>query len=549
MGIHNLIKYIKTNKQIALLQCESGNNIYISNIVYFDTTYKLIEIYNKFMSLNMNSGVNYEEKAQELLKFVENELSSMFSKLSSFNRLIYAFVDYKFMNNLNERTVLFKDFLNLRIENNEKINSIPMIKRKYLKLLDNLKNDDSDDEVVMYLFKKVRCMFELKSIYAVSNRLDVEKYISIPYLIKKERENLNEVEKVEKTDDEIENLNSPNDDKIKIEVETNEGIETNNDENVNDDLNENVNDSSNELSDNDKICAKLRVLMLLLNEGKFRYFILRGAKYFVKKHRGNGMYSFFNKEELKPMYRDNKGKFNADKLILNLAKRGDDEKINEYVNYIPFTLIIYLFPLIIKNMNLSNVKFLGCEIESDFAISKHVHTYSKHAFPTIYSSDTDMLVNMCDVDCVVKLTMKSNNVLRNEGKIKSSTYFINPVMFWNEIFGCELKPKIIKTLCVLMGTDYNPYHPDSPIHIKSFDEVLNWLEIKDFSEIDEDLLFAKIFVVMKSNVDNFYCKQTAIALNIYLNDLETEIHYITEDNDKNKLNMERFLKYSKRSVF
>lgn len=547
MGIHNLIKYIKTNKQIALLQCESGNNIYISNIVYFDTTYKLIEIYNKFMSLNMNSGVNYEEKAQELLKFVENELSSMFSKLSSFNRLIYAFVDYKFMNNLNERTVLFKDFLNLRIENNEKINSIPMIKRKYLKLLDNLKNDDSDDEAVMYLFKKVRCMFELKSIYAVSNRLDVEKYISIPHLTKKERENLNEIENLNSPN--IENLSSPNVETNNEDV--NDGSNDDNNENeINVEINdENVNVNSNELSDNDKICAKLRVLTLLLNEGKFRYFILRGAKYFVKKHRGNGMYSFFNKEELKPMYRDNKGKFNADKLILNLAKRGDDEKINEYVNYIPFTLIIYLFPLIIKNMNLSNVKFLGCEIESDFAISKHVHAYSKHAFPTIYSSDTDMLVNMCDVDCVVKLTMKSGNVLRNEGKIKSSTYFINPVMFWNEIFGCELKPKIIKTLCVLMGTDYNPYHPDSPIHIKSFDEVLNWLEIKDFSEIDEDLLFTKIFVVMKSNSDNFYCKQTAFALNIYLNDLETEIHYITEDDDKNKLNMERFLKYSKRSVF
>lgn len=534
MGIHNLIKYIKTNKRVALLQCESGNNIYISNIVYFDTTYKLIEIYNKFMSLNINSNVNYEEKAQELLKFVENELSSMFSRLSSFNRLIYAFVDYKFMNNLNERTVLFKDFLNLRIESNEKINSIPMIKRKYLKLLDNLKNDDSDDEVVMYLFKKVRCMFELKSIYAVSNKLDVEKYISIPYLIKKERENLNEMEKMEvETNEKIndESLNSSNDESV---------------ENLNEI--ENSNDVEN-MSESDKICARLRVLALLLNEGRFRYLILRGAKYFVKKHRGSGMYSFFNKEELKPMYRDNKGKFNADKLILNLAKRGDDEKINEYVNYIPFTLIIYLFPLIIKNMNLSNVKFLGCEIESDFAISKHVHTYSKYAFPTIYSSDTDMLVNMCDVDCVVKLTIKSNNVLRNEGKIKSSTYFINPVIFWNEIFGCELKPKIIKTLCVLMGTDYNPYHPDSPIHIKSFDEVLNWLEIKEFSEIDEDLLFAKIFVVMKSNNDNFYCKQTAIALNIYLNDLETEIHYITEGDDKNKLNMERFLKYSKRSVF
>ena len=53
MGIHNLMKYMKSNDQVQLLQYESGDKIYMSNIVYFDITYKLIEIYN------INIGIDF----------------------------------------------------------------------------------------------------------------------------------------------------------------------------------------------------------------------------------------------------------------------------------------------------------------------------------------------------------------------------------------------------------------------------------------------------------------------------------------------------------
>lgn len=559
MGIHNLIKYISASNPINLAQCESGKNIYISNIVYFDITYKLIEIYNKYIGLLKNKDQNnvsntqfkypeslihnpmliesdnesesiqnfqsvnfddipldceftldFQSKVNNLLNYVEKELLNIFCRLKNFNRIIYVFVDYKFMNNLRERNVIFKDFLNMNIEEHERTNSIPMIKRKYLKLLD--KCDEDEYDTMKYLVKKVRCMFELKSIYSVSNKLDIEKYISIPYLIKTEKDK-----------------------------------------------------------------KKISKLTVLLDEGKFRYFILRGGKYLIKKQRGKDLFSFFDPPQntyskTKSCGDENeicvKSLNNIDKLLFDSVTKNGYEKLNEFYNYIPFTIIIYLFPMLVKKINLDNVKFFGCEIESDFAISKHIHTYSKNAFPTIYSSDTDMLCLMCDVDCVVKLSIKNGrrNLKKNkdqrtliedniikffDGKHVSDnlTFFVNPISFWEELFKCKLSPKIIKILCVLMGTDYNPYHPKSPIHIRYFDDILKILNIDKFEDIDEDVLLANIYMIMKNNEDNVYCKQTAIALNMYLNELEGEIHFITESTNISKIDSNRFLRYSKRTVF
>lgn len=509
MGIHNLIKYINTNNTINLAQCESGNNIYISNIVYFDITYKLIEIYNKFMHVSNKVNTDFEFKIEELLSYIEKELLNMFTRLKNFNRIIYVFIDYKFMNNLKERNVVFKDFLNMNIEDHERVNSIPMIKRKYLKLL-NVEDEDEYD-IMKYLIKKVRCMFELKSIYSISNKLNIEKYISIPYLVK---------------------------------IEKNK--------------------------------ERRRKLSMLLDEGKFRYLILRGGKYLTRTQRRKGLFSLFDSEtdfsscndESVSCCNNESTLFNIDKLLFNSISKNGTEKLYEFHNYIPFTVIIYLFPMFVKKINFDNVKFFGCEIESDFALSKHVHTYSRNAFPTIYSSDTDMLCLMCDVDCVVKLSIK-NNKQKNPKKQKQKygtesnyhkffndrnasdnlTFFMNPTTFWQEIFKCKLNARIIKILCVLMGTDYNPYHPKSPIHIRYFHDILKILNIDKFEDIDEDILLAKIYVIMKNNENDIYCKQTAIALNMYLNELEEEIHFITKNTNIDKLDINRFLKYSKRTIF
>ena len=491
MGIHNLIRYIHNSNQLDLSQCVSGDNIYISNIVYFDITYKLIEMYNKFMSLHTDDDFN--NNIQSLIKYIENELLMMFNRLKYMNRIIYVFIDYKFINNLKERNVIFKDFLNIDINPRERFNAIPMIKRKYLKLCNT---DDID--VIIYLIKKVRCMFELKSIYSISNKLNMRKYISIPYL---------------------------------IHVEKN--------------------------------ATTRKCFEILNNEGIFRYSILRGGKYVTRKNRTNGLYkqrmgvnaknndvsechsechseTQSEQQNISPSLNDTHG---YAKCNFNNEQYED--------SIVPFTLLVYIFPNIVKHINykIKNINFFGCEIESDFALSKHVHTYSKYAYPTIYSSDTDMLCLMCDVNCIIKLSINSNMYCKNssDSNNRRTFLFVNPVLFWQGIFGCTLKKRIIIILCVLMGTDYNPYDSKSPIHIKYFSDILSLLHVEKYEDISEEILLSNIYSIIKNNEDNIHCKQTVLALNVYLNDLEDELHYITSDNIK--VNMDLFIKYSKQIIY
>lgn len=482
MGIHNLIRYIHNSNQLDLSQCVSGDNIYISNIVYFDITYKLIEMYNKFMSLHTDNDFN--NNIQSLIKYIENELLMMFNRLKYMNRIIYVFIDYKFINNLKERNVIFKDFLNIDINPRERFNAIPMIKRKYLKLCNT---DDID--VIIYLIKKVRCMFELKSIYSISNKLNMCKYISIPYL---------------------------------IHVEKN--------------------------------ATTRKCFEILNNEGIFRYYILRGGKYVTRKNRTNGLY----KQNLGVNAKNNDVSENQSECQ-NISPALNDTNYDAKCNFnnehyedsiVPFTLLVYIFPNIVKHINdkIKNINFFGCEIESDFALSKHVHNYSKYAYPTIYSSDTDMLCLMCDVNCIIKLSINSNMYCKNSSDNNRRTFlFVNPVLFWQEIFGCTLKKRIIIILCVLMGTDYNPYDSKSPIHIKYFSDILSLLHVEKYEDISEEILLSSIYSTIKNNKDNIHCKQTILALNVYLNDLEDELHYITGDNIK--VNMDLFIKYSKQIIY
>lgn len=486
MGIHNLIKYLKSYDHLQLFQCETGDKIYVSNIVYYDITYKLIEIYNTFMKANKTES--YEKKVEELLRYMEKELSFILSKLSVMNRLVYIFVDYKFMNGLNEGNILFEDFLDYEVEGDEKGGSgnvmkmIPMIKRKFVAELDKLdcggnERDGANEveEKINYLRSKVRCMFELKTIYSMADNLNIEKYVSIPYLIKEEKMKTQSSPYSQQT----QTQSSPY--SQQTQTQSTQQTQTN----------------------------KLRCLTTLLNEGRLRYLILRGAKYQTRKHRSKSLFSFLDKDCE-----------NLDKQIQKCIENGNQDKLTHFLNYIPFTLIIYSFPKIIENLKFDNVKFLGCEVESDYAISKHIHTYSKNAFPTVYSSDTDMLVHMCDVSCVVKLSFKVSET-------KRLSYYINPVMFWKEIFGCDLSKRLIKIICVLKGTDYNPYCSTSPIHIKNFKDVLKWMNVDSFEKVDEDLLLAKIYMIMRKNEGNVYCRQTALALNMYLNNFECDIHFIS----------------------
>jgi hypothetical protein len=82
------------------------------------------------------------------------------------------------------------------------------------------------------------------------------------------------------------------------------------------------------------------------------------------------------------------------------------------------------------------LEILGCNTEADYVIRKHIKTYSptyneknkpNHYSvnkPTIFTIDTDLLVMLADVDCVVNLKMKKIP------KINCSVIPINLKQFW-----------------------------------------------------------------------------------------------------------------------
>ena len=109
--------------------------------------------------------------------------------------------------------------------------------------------------------------------------------------------------------------------------------------------------------------------------------------------------------------------------------------------------------------------------------------------------------------------------------MKTKEYYVNPVNFWKYVFKCKISSRIIKILCVLLGTDYNPYDKTSPIHMKCFTDILPRLNIKSFSDIDEDALLVHIYNIMSQNPTNKHVIATATALNIYLADsIEGKLH-------------------------
>ena len=466
MGIHKLLSYLKSFDDMCFPQYESKQSIYISNVIYFDMMYKLIEIYNQFMKTEEmnNYGLpakeNDEMRINRLFRYVAKELNNIFSKMINYNRAIYAFLDYRFPDCPCQYNVLFRDFIDESVNIKERLNCISMIKREYVELL-------STDNVELFnnISSSVRCMFELNDRNGKLNGYDLMSWISINCLLKRCQ-----------------------------------------DKNI------------------------IERLKYLDNVGRFRYMMLRGAKFSTRHKRSDRMFGFFERDE----WVEN----NVNATLMNVLKKKDLNKLKKYNQHIPFSFLLYSFPLIIPLIKTKGVYYIGCEIESDFAIAKHVRTYSKFSFPTIYTTDSDLLVLLSDIDCVVKMNCSNSK----------KPYLINPVKFWHSIFGCNLSPKIIKILCVLLGTDYNPYSNDSPIHIKNFKNILRFLNIANYSEIDEDVLLTKLYVKMNENKNNIHVKQTAFALNMYLNDVENNLHFINNI-EVGSINVQQFLNLYRSSWF
>jgi hypothetical protein len=184
--------------------------------------------------------------------------------------------------------------------------------------------------------------------------------------------------------------------------------------------------------------------------------------------------------------------------------------------------ILCFIPSILNDINKENTEVFQCTIESDFAIKNHIDIYNKFTYPRIITNDTDLLVLLCDVDCEIEISVK----LQYGNNTTFERYVLNPIKFWFEVFKCHLKPEIIKILCVLVGTDFNLYNKLSPIHLYSFNSILKPLKCNSFSDINVDSLKLYIYKIALQNSDDIHVKETMVALNMYLNNIEGSLQPI-----------------------
>lgn len=436
MGIHKLSKYVTEERKIKFQMLIDGDYVYTSNIIYFDLSYKLVNLYQKYFTVNKQNEVS----SDGLITFIKDELSLLFLKLSTDSDVI-VFADYRYMKDINISYIT----ANINIIRSERMNALPMIKRKHLKTL--LETGE---------IKSVRCLYELKSLYNICDdgEQTLSKYVNLYHVL------------------------------------------------------DQVDDDTFEYSTNKQI-IKNRV-QEAINVGVYRYFTLKGLKINIRKNRLVRSFA--------PYHHDDRVLGNITKTLYNGIVSGRP-KLDKYKQFIPYSIITYNLPKIISEINNPKVSYYGCLVESDFALSHHVHTYSLNSFPTIYSCDTDMFCLLCDVPCAIKM----DYYYFIDGVRYRELYIINPVTFWFDIFGCTLSPIIIRTLCVLLGSDYNPYHSKSPIHIKSFDAILYKLKLTSFQELTVEKLDEYISQIFTAHPNNLYCQQTRMALSLYNQNHETMI--------------------------
>lgn len=412
-GLLNLIKDYRSRRTETedITRVHVGNSVFTSNIVYLDYTSQLIKFYYNHIETVSN--------VDELINKIVAEMITYFRKLLTYNNYIYVFVDYKFDVDMNESKIYFNDFIipigettNEHVHKNyfmqtDTVNSTDSKvllpdEVQHTKLMNHNQIDEPqvkefESEYIMftpminkcYLFNNAdhtadthgehtyadhtvdthaittadihasnTCTLtdvdmhgehtdvnQLTHIQLIDRLLTEDKQIALSRILPKIRCKY-EVESVYNvTDDEHDFIN------ILDELEFAKNL-------------------------GEKYKPYLDILTSCVNHGRYRYLMLRG------------------------------GKRNTMNDRIKKIKRYNGNIIKSF----PFPLVMHKVPDIVKRFNKfapemsKKVSFFGCSNESDFAISKHIHTYNKHSYPTIYTNDTDMVVLLADVDCVINLT-------------------------------------------------------------------------------------------------------------------------------------------------
>ena len=205
------------------------------------------------------------------------------------------------------------------------------------------------------------------------------------------------------------------------------------------------------------------------------YLIHRGLKRFALKHK---RYPHYN--DLKKSY---------------LSNETDDifsDKFKKQIFQIYPQLIVDLIPNLIfkiqegvKN-SFKEIEFLGCEEEADYVIYQHIKKYNyTNRCPTINTNDSDMVLLLHDIDCIIKIKKKHNksrqnfntdkfqnkknenlnspkyDLTNNANSYQKTTHYDNlilrPKEFWKWLIDRDEKIefKNLLMLAVCLGTSYN----------------------------------------------------------------------------------------------
>ena len=424
-GLLNLIKDYRSRRTETedITRVHVGNSVFTSNIVYLDYTSQLIKFYYNHIETVSN--------VDELINKIVTEMITYFRKLLTYNNYIYVFVDYKFDVDMNESKIYFNDFI---IPIGETTND--HVYKNYFMQTDNVNSivkqsidskvllpDDAQhtkpmspnqmDESHVKEFESEYIMFTpmINKCYLFSISADMNGEQGMPTHSEHtdgdrtadphanthvdQPTHIQLIDRLLTEDKQI--ILSRILPKIRCKYEVESVYNVVDDEhdfiNILDEL-----EFAKTLGE--KYKPYLDILASCVNHGRYRYLMLRG------------------------------GKRNTMNDRIKKIKRYNGNIVKSF----PFPLVMHKVPDIVRCFNKfapemsKKVSFFGCSNESDFAISKHIHTYNKHSYPTIYTNDTDMVVLLADVDCVINLTCdnyyrsKAESCVASRYKTESYTY-------------------------------------------------------------------------------------------------------------------------------
>lgn len=278
----------------------------------------------------------------------------------------------------------------------------------------------------------------------------------------------------------------------------------------------------------------INVLQHCRNIAISRYIFLRGAKQLTRKSR-----------------RTKKNKMDINEIIYSSANNFA-ETIRSAQLDISHAMLISLLPRItakfIRNyrndVNAYNIKFYGCEFEAEYVINNSVRKQSDTRNTVVYTSDSDMIAVLGDIDCTV--------CLFDNGSKRYA--YINPKQFWTSYIATEFKNNgididisgqlqdVISLFVCILGTDYNEigskqykicgisdmFQPSYPLYVPFSDSYY-----VDFTHNMSRILQSSENSCGGTSIRPRELLNTLIAMNIFKNgsNLENTVHELVYSDD------------------